>query len=153
MMPAKKYVVRLTEEERETLKAIISKGASPAYRIKHAHILLKADADGGNWPDERIVDAFECHRNTVENVRKRFVEQGLETALERKKRLTPPRERIIDGDQEAKIIALSRTEPPAGRAKWSLRLLADKLVELKVVESISHMTVQRVLKKTNSSLT
>ena len=152
-MPVKKYVVRLTEEERETLKTIISKGASPAYRIKHAHILLKADADGSNWPDERIVEAFECHRNTVENVRKRFVLQGLPAALERKKRLTPPRKRIIDGEQEARIIALSRTKPPLGRAKWSLRLLADKVVELEIAESVSHMTVQRVLKKTNSSLT
>ena len=152
-MPAKKYVVRLTEAERETLKTVISKGTSPAYRIKHAHILLKADADGSNWSDERIVEAFECHRNTVENVRQRFVLHGLPAALERKKRLTPPRKRIIDGEQEARIIALSRTKPPPGRAKWSLRLLADKVVELEIAESVSHMTIQRVLKKTNSSLT
>ena len=152
-MPAKKYIVRLTEEERETLKAIISKGTSAAYRIKHAHILLKADAEGSDWSDDRVLEAFECHRNTVENVRKRFVLQGLEAALERKKRLTPPRKRIIDGEQEARIIAVSRTTPPSGRAKWSLRLLADRIVELGIVESASHMTVQRVLKKTNSSLT
>ena len=152
-MPAKKYIVRLTEEERQTLKVIIGKGKSAAYRIKHANILLKANADGSNWPDERIVEAFECHRNTVENVRKRFVTQGLEAALERKKRLTPPRKIIIDGEREARIIAISRTTPPPGRAKWSLRRLADKIVELGIVESASHMTVQRVLKKTNSSLT
>ena len=152
-MPAKKYVIRLIEEEREALKTIINTGKSAAYRIKHAHILLKADANASNWPDEQIVEAFECHRNTVENVRKRSVLEGLEAALERKKRLTAPRKKIIDGEQEAKIIALSRTTPPPGRAKWSLRLLADKIVELKIVESASHMTVQRVLKKTNSSLT
>lgn len=152
-MPAKKYVVRLTDEERETLRMITNTGKSAAYRIKHAHILLKADADAGDWPDEQIVEAFECHRNTVENVRKRFVLEGLDAALERKKRLTPPRKKIIDGEQEAKIIALSRTTPPPGRAKWSLRLLADKIVELGIVESASHMTVQRVLKKTKSSLT
>ncbi len=152
-MPAKKYVVRLTGEEREALRTIINTGRSAAYRIKHAHILLKADADASNWSDEQIVEAFECHRNTAENVRKRFVLQGLEAALERKKRLTPPRKRIIDGEQEARIIALSRTTPPPGRAKWSLRLLADRIVELGIVESASHMTVQRVLKKTKSSLT
>jgi len=152
-MPAKKYIVRLSEEERQTLKMIIGKGKSAAYRIKHANILLKADADGSNWPDERVVEAFECHRNTVENVRKRFVTQGFEAALERKKRLTPPRKKIIDGEREARIIAISRTTPPPGRAKWSLRLLADKIVELGIVESASHMTVQRALKKTNSSLT
>ena len=152
-MPAKKYIVRLSEEERQTLKMIIGKGKSAAYRIKHANILLKADADGSNWPDERVVEAFECHRNTVENVRKRFVTRGFEAALERKKRLTPPRKKIIDGEREARIIAISRTTPPPGRAKWSLRLLADKIVELGIVESASHMTVQRALKKTNSSLT
>lgn len=152
MAGKKKYVVRLTEQECETLKAIINTGKSAAYRIKHAHILLKADADGSNWSDEQIVEAFMCHRNTVENVRKRFVLQGLQAALGRKQRAAP-REKIIDGEQEARIIALSRTTPPPGRAKWSLRLLADKIVELGIVESASHMTVQRVLKKTNSSRT
>ena len=152
-MPTKKYIVRLTREEHQTLQETVGKGKSAAYRIRHAHILLKADADRSNWPDERIVEAFECHRNTVENVRKRFVLQGLDAALERKKRLTPPRPKIIDGEQEARIIALSRTTPPPGRSKWSLRLLAGRIVELGIVEAASHMTVQRVLKKTNSSLT
>ena len=148
-MPAKKHVVRLTDSERELLMAIISKGKAPAYKIKHANILLKADADGPCWKDKTIAEAFGCHRTTVEKLRQRLVKQGLNAALERKKRETPPIEKIIDGEKEAKLIAISRTTPPVGRAKWTLRLLAGKMVELKIVERVSHTTVGNVLKKTN----
>ena len=145
----KKYIVRLTEEEREQLEDLVNKGQAQAYKIKHANILLKADADGPCWTDAAIAEAFSCHRVTVENVRKRFVEQGMQAALERKKRERPPRERILDGAGEARLIALSCSQPPEGRSRWTLELLADKLVELNVVESISYRTVGRVLKKTN----
>lgn len=145
----KKYIVRLTDEERHQLGDLVGKGQAPAYKIRHAHILLKADAEGPCWTDERIADAFCCHRGTVEGIRKRFVEQGVQGALERKKREKPPRERILDGEGEARLIALSCSPPPEGHTRWTLELLADKLVELKVVESISYQTVRRTLKKTN----
>jgi len=145
----KKYIVRLTEEERHQLGDLVGKGQAPAYKIRHAHILLKADAAGPCWTDQAIADAFSCHRGTVEGIRKRFVEQGVQGALERKKREKPPREKILDGDGEARLIALSCSQPPEGRSRWTLELLADKLVELNVVESISYRTVDRTLKKTN----
>ena len=144
----KKYIVRLTDEERTQLKELIAKGRAAAYRITHAHILLQADADGPAWPDERIAEALRVHVNTTHNVRQRFVEGGLETALNRKKRLMPPRQRILDGEGEARLIALSCSGPPAGRARWTLHLLADKMVELRIVDSISHETVRQALKKT-----
>lgn len=145
----KKYIVRLTDEERQQLEDLVGKGQAPAYKIRHAHILLKADADGPCWTDQAIADAFCCHRGTVEGIRKRFVEQGMHGALERKKRANPPRERILDGAGEARLIALHCSPPPEGCSRWTLELLADKLVELEVVESISYRTVGRVLKKTN----
>jgi hypothetical protein len=145
----KRYVVRLTDEERHQLEDLVGKGRAPAYKIRHAHILLKADAEGPCWTDERIADAFCCHKGTVAGIRKRFVEQGVQGALERKKREKPPRERILDGEGEARLIALSCSPPPEGHTRWTLELLADKLVELKVVESISYQTVRRTLKKTN----
>ena len=144
----KKYIVRLTDEERQQLEGLVSKGQAQAYKIKHAHILLKADADGPCWTDATIAEAFSCHRGTVEGIRKRFVEQGLQEALERKKREKPPREKILDGAGEARLIALSCSQPPEGRTRWTLELLADKLVELAVVETISYQTVRRTLKKT-----
>lgn len=150
-MPAKRYVVRLTEEERQQLQDLVSKGQAAAYKIRHAHILLKADADGPKWKDEQIAEAFGCHRTTVEDVRQRLVTQGLEAALERKKRETPPTPRRLDGDAEARLVAIACGQPPAGRAKWTMRLLADKLVELEIVESVSHTTVWETLKKMNSS--
>ena len=145
----KKYVVRLTGEERTQLQDLVSKGKTQAYRIRHAHILLKADADGPAWLDREITDAFSCNRSTVEGIRKRFVTEGLNAALERKKRAQPPTERILDGEKEARLIALSCSEPPEGRSRWTLKLLADELVALHIVESISYRTVQRTLKKTN----
>lgn len=150
---ARKYVVRLGPEEREALELLVKKGKTQAYRIKHANIMLAVDADGSDWSDEEAAEAFGCHVNTVANVRQRFVEQGLEAALERKKQQSPSRERILDGEKEARLIALACSAPPQGRSKWTLQLLADKLVALKVVESVSDQTVRRTLKKTNSSLT
>ena len=144
----KKYIVRLTGEERERLEEIVRRGKTQAFRIQHARILLKVDANGPAWTDERCADAFGCHVNTPRNMRQRFVEQGLEAALERKKR--PPRqELILDGRKEARLIALSLSPPPEGRNRWTLRLLADKLVALEVVEAISYETVRRKLKKTS----
>ena len=145
----KKYVVRLTAKEREYLGGFVSKGTRAAYKIKHANILLKADADGPGWPDERIAEAFTAHAGTVRNVRQRFVEQGLEAALERKKRSTPPRECILDGEKEARLLAIACSEPPEGRSRWTLHLLAEEMVRLDIVDSISHETVRRTLKKTN----
>jgi transposase len=150
---ARKYVVRLEFEERKALELLVKKGKTQAYRIKHANILLAVDADGPDCSDEEVAEAFGCHVNTVANVRQRFVEHGLEAALERKKQKSPSRERILDGEKEARLIALACSAPPDGRSRWTLQLLADKLVVLKVVESISDQTVRRTLKKTNSNLT
>ncbi len=148
---AKKYIVRLADEERESLTRFVNKGKTQAYRIKHANILLAVDEDGPKWCDEQAAEAFGCHVQTVANVRQRFVEQGLEAAVERKKQKSPSRERILDGDKEARLIAVACSTPPDGRAKWTLKLLADELVALEVVDSISDQTVRRTLKKTNSS--
>ena len=145
----KKYIVRLSDQERRGLEQLSAKGKTVAYRIRHAHILLKADADGPSWTDWRIAEAFSCHARTVEGIRKRFVEQGLDAPLNRKKREIPQREKLLDGEKEARLIALSCSKPPKGRARWTLHLLADKMVELEVVESISHETVRQTLKKTN----
>ena len=151
----KKYVVTLTAEERHDLSALITTGKGAAAKLVHARILLKADAAPGGpaWPDERIADAVEVSRATDERVRQRFVEQGLEAALVRKRQDRPSRERALDGRAEARLIALACSQPPAGRAAWTLRLLADKLVELEVVEYICHETVRQVLKKTSLSRT
>ena len=148
----KRYLVTLTEEERERLRALISAGKGAARRLAHARILLKADQSPGGpgWADEAIAAAVEVGRATVERVRQRFVEEGLEAALDPR----PPRReyrRMLDGEQEAHLVALACGAPPAGEARWTLRLLADKLVELAVVDAISHETVRRALKKTSSS--
>jgi len=145
----KHYVVRLTTEERERLEELVAKGKAAAYRIRHAHILLAVDADGPNWTDAQAAKAFRCHSNTVANVRRRLVEGGLDAALERKKQDRPSRPRVLDGDGEARLIAIACGQAPAGRAKWTMQLLADALVALKVVEGISPKTVERTLKKTN----
>lgn len=145
----KKYIVRLSDEERQQLTDLIREGRVQAYKLRHADILLKADADGPNWTDAAIADAFSCHTRTVEGIRKRFVLGGLDSAMERKKREIPPREKILDGDGEARLIALACSKPPEGRTRWTLELLADKMVELGVVESISYQMVKRTLKKMN----
>ena len=149
----KKYQVTLTAEERQSLQALVAAGKAAAQKLTHARILLKADAapGGPSWTDSRIAEAVEVNRTTVEQVRQRFVEHGLEAALVRKKQARPSRERKLDGAAEARLIALACSEPPQGRADWTLRLLADRLVELEVVDTISHETVRQVLKKTSSS--
>ena len=143
----------MTEEERIQLKALVSKGKGAAYRIKHAHILLNADESGPNRRDEDIVRMLSCHLNTIANVRRRSVEQGLDVALKRKKRAAPPVAPKLDGRGEAKLIALACSAPPPGRAKWTMQLLAHELVSLGVVESICGETVRQTLKKTNLSRT
>ncbi len=148
-MPQKRFIVTLSRSERKQLEETVSNGKGAVHRIKHAHILLAADEKGPNWKDEDIAKTFRCHRNTVANVRQRFVEQGLEEALERKKRETPPVPRKLDGRGEARLIAVACSEPPKGRAKWTMQMLADKLVVLGVVERISDETVRQTLKKTN----
>ena len=149
----KKYRVTLTAAERAQLTALIATGKAAAQKLARARILLKADqADGGpGWIDEHIAEALEVSVGTVERVRRRFVEQGLEPALARKKQDTPSRERKLDGAGEARLIALACSEAPRGRVAWTLKLLADKLVELKVVDSICPETVRQALQKTSSS--
>jgi transposase len=148
-MGTRKYIVTLTSEERKRLTRLVSSGKDKAYRIKHANILLAADEQGPNLTSQDIAKAFSCHLNTVSNLCQRFVEQGLEAALERKKRSSPPTPRKLDGRGEAHLIALACRQPPEGASHWALRLLADELVELGVVDSISYETVRRTLKKTN----
>jgi transposase len=145
----KRYLVRLSKEEQQQLKDLVSTGKAAAYKIKHANILLNIDVNGAGWTDEEAASALSCHRNTVANLRQRLVEQGLEASLERKPSKTPSRQRVCDGESEAKLIALRCGEPPDGRARWTLRLLADKAVELEIVPAICHETVRQVLKKTN----
>jgi transposase len=152
-MARKTYLVTLTPEEREWLTALVKAGQRSARTLTRARILLKADqAQGGPaWEDARIVEALDCGLRTVERVRQRFVERGLDAALERKPQDRPSRQRKLDGAAEARLIAVACSAPPLGRARWTLTLLADKLVELEVVDSVSDETVRRTLKKTNSS--
>ena len=146
-----KYQVTLTAEEREQLHALITTDKAAAKKLTHARILLKADAaDGGPaWPDDPIADALDVSTATVLRVRQRFVEEGLEAALVRKKQARPSREHKLDGAAEARLVVLACSQPPEGRARWTMQLLADKLVELEVVDSISDETVRLALKKTN----
>ena len=144
----KKYIVRLSKEERGVLEDVIKKLKGSSLKVRRAQILLKADADGPNWTDQRIAEAFSCSTQTVENVRQRLVMEGFVIALHGKKRDTPPREKRLDGEQEAKVIALRLGPPPKGFANWSLRLLADQAVALEIVETVSHETIRQTLKKT-----
>jgi transposase len=151
----KKYPVTLTRTEREHLKSLIAAGTAPARKLTHARILLKADQgpEGPAWVDDAVADAVEVSQPTVCRVRKQYVEEGLEAALNRR---PPNREyhRKLDGEQEARLVALACSEPPEGQARWSLRLLADKMVDLEIVEEdLSYQTVRRTLKKTSSSPT
>ena len=145
----KKYVVRLATTERTSLEAMVRKGKAAAYKIKHANILLAADVAGPAWPDWQIAEALSCHPRSVENVRRRLVLEGLDAALERKKQVRPSRPRKLDGKGEARLIALACSSPPEGRDRWTLKLLAEALVELDVVEAVSDQTVRRTLKKTS----
>jgi Homeodomain-like domain len=149
----KKYVVRLSDDEREQLATLIRKGKSPAQRVLKARILLKADVSeaGEGWSDTRIIEALETSASMVYRVRKQLVEEGLEAVLSRKPRATPAVPRIFDGETEAKLIALACSEPPEGRARWTLRLLESKVVELNIVARASDSTIGRTLKKTFSS--
>lgn len=144
----KKYVVRLSDEERSELQEVIKKLKGTSQKVRRAQILLKADADGPAWTDAAIAEAFGCRTQTVENIRQRLVESGFRETLDGKKRQKPPTEKILDGEQEAKVIALRLGPPPKGYANWSLRLLARKVVELGIVDSVSRTTLGRTLKKT-----
>ena len=143
----KKYIVRLTDAEREALKQVVGKLKGTSQKVRRAQVLLKADADGPGWTDARIADAFGCRTKTVENIRERFVTQGFELTLDGQPRLKPPRAKLLDGEQEAKVIALRLGSPPPGFSNWSLRLLAERVVALEITESISYETVRRTLKK------
>jgi transposase len=149
----KRYVVRLSGEERERLEAMIRKGKSAARRLLKARILLKADVSesGEGWSDSRIIKALETSASMVYRVRKQLAEEGFEAVLSRKQRATPAVQRIFDGEKEAKLIALACSKPPKGRARWTLRLLENKVVELNIVDRASDSTIGRTLKKTFSS--
>ena len=149
----KVFIVRLTDEERSQLDTLVRKGKASALTITRARILLKADQgnNGEGWTDAQVAEALNVAPKTVFNVRQRWVEEGLEAALSRKKQDRPSRSRKLDGEAEAKLVATCCSPAPKGRARWTLRLLADKLVELEVVDSISPETVRRTLKKTRAA--
>ena len=144
----KKYIVRLTDTERATLTEVVKKLKGSSQKVRRAQVLLKADVDGPAWTDAKIAEAVGCRTKTVENIRERLVTSGFELTLEGKPRDKAPRTKVLDGKQEAKVIALRLGPPPKGFATWSLRLLAEKVVELEIVDSISHETVRQTLKKT-----
>ena len=149
-MPAKRYVIALTASERGQLAALVRSGRRSARSITRARVLLLADQgeDGPGWEDRRVAEAVGCGHRTVERIRERFVTEGLDAALTARARANPPREPVLDGAAEARLIALACSTTPDGRKAWTLRMLAGKLVELEVVESVSHETVRRCLKKT-----
>ena len=144
----KQYIVRLSDEERHHLQSVVKKLSGRSQKVRRAQILLKADVEGANWTDRQIAEAFDCRTKTVENIRRRLVEQGFDLTLNGVKRASPPIAKLLDGEQEAQIIAMRLGSPPAGYAQWSLRLLARKVVELGLVEAVSHETVRQTLKKT-----
>jgi hypothetical protein len=144
----KKYIVRLTDQERSELLSVVKKLKGTSQKVRRAQILLKADAEGPNWTDRRIAEAFGCRTKTVENLRQRLVERGFEETLCGAKRAQPAVEKLLDGAQEAQVIATRLGPPPPGYAHWTLRLLARQVVELEIVEAISYETVRRTLKKT-----
>ena len=143
----KKYIVRLSDEERSILLEVIKKLKGTSQKVRRAQVLLKADADRSHWTDAKIAEAYGCRIKTVENIRQRLVTEGFEIALNGKKRQVPPVAKKLDGKQEAQVIALRLGPAPKGFANWSLRLLAQKVVELEITDSISHETVRRTLKK------
>lgn len=144
----KKYIVRLNDAERAQLDQIVKKFSGSSQKVRRAQVLLKADADGPAWTDARIADAFGCRTKTVENIRQRMVEFGFAQTLDGKQRAEPARPKCLTGDEEARIIATRLGRPPAGYANWTLRLLADKVVELKIAPRVSHETIRQTLKKT-----
>ena len=144
----KKFIVRLTDAERRQLREVVGKLKGTSQKVKRAQILLKADVEDPGGTDRKIAEAFDCRVQTVESLRQRLVERGFEEALNGAKRTKPPTPKLLDGKQEAQVIALRLGAPPKGYANWTVRLLARKVVELEIVESISHETVRRTLKKT-----
>ncbi len=138
----KRYIVTLTDEERKYLEDIVNKGKNSAHKIKHANILLNAESDKA---DNEISVICRCHSNTVADVRRRFVEEGLEAASDRKKREKPPIQSKLDGEKEARLIAIACSHPPEGCAKWTMQMLADRMVEMQVINSVSDSTVWRTL--------
>jgi transposase len=144
----KKFIVRLTDDERGICQEVVKKLKGSSQKVRRAQILLKADADGPGWADSRIAEAFNCRVQTIENIRKRLVTEGFALALEGKKPQEPSTPPKLNGEGEAKLIALRLGKPPTGYGHWTLHLLADELVALEVVDSISHETVRKVLKKT-----
>ena len=149
-MPKKKYIVDLSPSERDYLEEITNKGKTAAYKMNHARILLKADInqEEGGWTDSKISEALNIGHATIERVRKRFVEEGMESALNRREQ-KKRRQRIIDGEKEAYLIAIACSETPLGKSHWTLQMLADKMVELKVVEKVSTETIRQTFKKTS----
>jgi|TARA_B100000959_G_C14867373_1_gene576842 transposase len=148
-LPKKRYIVTLTAEERTYLRGLISKGKAAAFKQRHARILLKTDQgpEGECWTDENIEQALDVHSSTVERLRRRFVEEGLEAALQRKEQKNR-KAKVIDGEAEARLVTLACSKPPDGRTTWTLQLLADQMVSLEVVDSVSPETVRKTLKKT-----
>jgi Homeodomain-like domain len=148
---AKKYVLKLTVEERSELQQLVKRGKTAAWKVQRAQALLKCDqsSDGPGWKDEDIAEAFGCTTRSLESWRKQAVEQGPLSLLERKARLTPPNPSKFDGEKEARLTALACSKPPKGCARWTLRLLAERLVALEIVDSVSHETVRRAMKKTS----
>jgi transposase len=144
----KKYIVRLTDEERETLRQVVDKLKGSSQKVRRAQVLLKADSDGPGWTDAKIAEAFGCRTKTVENIRERFVTEGFDIAVDGQPRLKSSCPKLLDGEQEAKLIAMRLGSPPPGYSNWTLRLLAQQVVALEIVESISYETVRRTLKKT-----
>jgi len=144
----KKYIIRLSKKERQQLNETVKSLKGSSQKARRARMLLKADIKGAGWTDLKIAEAFSCRVQTVENLRKRLVTEGFEIALHGKPREKPPVAKKLDGKQEAKLIALRLGKPPKGFANWSLRLLAERVVELGLTDSISHETVRKTLKKT-----
>lgn len=142
------YIVRLTDAERQTLEQVVKKLKGTGQKVRRAQMLLKADADGPAWTDARIAEAFCCRRETVQRLRQRFVESGFQETLDAKTRAQPPTPKLLNGEQEAKIIATRLGPPPKGYANWTLRLLSRKVVELEIVTQVSYETVRRTLKQT-----
>jgi len=145
----KKYIVRLSPEEKAVCEGIVKKLKVSPQKVTRAQILLKADVNGPSWTDEKIVEAFGCRRQTVEQLRERLVTEGFEQALHGKRRINPPRTKLLSGEQEAELIAMRLGSPPAGYGSWTLKLLQNQMIVLEIVESISHETVRKTLKKTD----
>jgi biotin operon repressor len=144
----KKYIVRLSSEERSTLEEVVKKLKGSSEKVRRAQILLKSDINGPNWIDQKIAEAFDCTRQSVEKIRERLVTEGFEITLNGKKPTNPPKPKLLSGEQEAQLIAMRLGSPPAGYGSWTLKLLATQLVELEIVDSICPETVRKTLKKT-----